>query len=297
MVEEIYVPLKSTNPKPKIVSDDLKREFFCLIIWTWNLKIKNVGTYPLTLWIVLKFFAIPTALLLDMSIGLSIILFLKGVEAFTEMLKTAFSKMLKFALILITIAILPFMGLSFLNYATSGKYPWLQQKDIFTKTLVSKKFTDVTEMFTASEKIRDTTKYIVVHCDAIDKGIYNKLPAFDIETYHKKKGYKHFAYHLYISRAGETYQMHELNEATNHVGKTINPVSISVCLEGNFDHEKLEAAQAKSLLFTLIELQRKYPYAMVIGHCDVSNKSCPGKNVNIKEIKESLNIHALDLFF
>jgi len=113
--------------------------------------------------------------------------------------------------------------------------------------------------------------------------------------YHKKKYNSYFSYHYYITKSGTIYQMHSDEELTAHA-LGYNNLAISVCLQGNFDVEKLEQKQYNSLIRALIMVKRKYPSASIIGHCDVSNKTCPGVNINVKELSDMVEgFHILKL--
>jgi len=188
-----------------------------------------------------------------------------------------------------------FIGISFINFKTNKTYKIIDKFDIINKFATRVKPVDIKDLFTKSKIRRKITQYIVIHCDAIDMNIFDHVPAFEIAAEHKQRGLKTFAYHYYITRIGKLYKLHDDDEKTNHA-KAVNSVAISVCLQGNFDHEVLNKSQYFKLIKILILLKHKYPNAKIIGHCDVSNKTCPGKNVNVPEInKEVQNFHIFKL--
>ncbi len=195
--------------------------------------------------------------------------------------------------ILITVVVI-FVGISYLNMKFKGKYQILAKADVINIYATKIKAIDIKDLFTKSERNRITTDYIIVHCDAIDNEIFDHVPLFEIYQYHKKK-FKTIGYHYYISKTGKLYQMHNADEVTAHA-RGYNNIAVSVCLEGNFDKEYLQQDQYNSLIKTLIMLQTKYPKARIIGHCDVSNKTCPGTNIDVNELRNTAtNFHIFNL--
>jgi len=182
--------------------------------------------------------------------------------------------------------------IAFVNFKTERRYKVLCKYDLIAQALVRVKtqiqVTNISSLFVKSEVIRKRTDFIVIHCDAIENQT-DYVPAFDIEKYHLSKGFKHFAYTYYISKAGTIYQMHNEHEKTNHAGGKINYFSVSVCLQGNFDKEIFEETQKKQLVKLLFKLKKQFPNAQIIGHCAVSEKTCPGTNVNLNEINSIVN--------
>lgn len=60
-----------------------------------------------------------------------------------------------------------------------------------------------------------------------------------------------------------------------------NTISIGICVLGNYDIRSFENSQEESLIDLIAWLCYKYDISTskIIGHCDVSNKSCPGDNI------------------
>ncbi len=105
-----------------------------------------------------------------------------------------------------------------------------------------------------------------------------------IHKWHIDKGYGGIGYHYYIKKDGTIYKgrdekmqgAHALNE---------NSKSIGVCLEGNYQEEKPSKKQMDSLAKLGASLIIKYNMEDIVGHRDCNQTLCPGKNINIEEIK------------
>lgn len=125
-------------------------------------------------------------------------------------------------------------------------------------------------------------KYIVVHCsDTYEK---QDIGVDEIRSWHKAKGWKDVGYHFVIKKNGTL----EVGRGLDVVGAHaygINQVSVGVCWvggkseDGPVDDRTKE--QKTSLLSLLKTLKQIFPKAEIIGHRDVSDKSCP--NFNAKE--------------
>lgn len=128
---------------------------------------------------------------------------------------------------------------------------------------------------------RKTTKYIVLHCSAtrpnMDVGVK------DIRRWHLAQGWSDIGYHYVIKRDGTVQKGRPEAEVGAHVAG-FNASSIGICMvggvnqkdfripENNFTREQFAAL--KDLVAVLV---RKYPKAVIMGHCDFPkvNKACP----------------------
>lgn len=122
---------------------------------------------------------------------------------------------------------------------------------------------------------------IIVHC--ADTPASMDIGAEEIKRWHtdpkpRGNGWSDIGYHHVIRRDGtiESGRAHEVigAHAAGH-----NKTSLGVCLVGgkggfNFTHRQMDV-----LYRLLISLTTSYPDAQVIGHRDVSSKSCPSFDV------------------
>ncbi len=114
---------------------------------------------------------------------------------------------------------------------------------------------------------------IVIHCSDSPNG--REHTAEDIHRWHKEKGWDGIGYHYVITTHGEI-QNGRPEYWTGAHASGHNTGSIGICLIGRDDYSDL---QWNSLEALISDLQKKHPNAKVIGHNEISNKTCPGFNV------------------
>lgn len=104
--------------------------------------------------------------------------------------------------------------------------------------------------------------------------------AEEIDTWHRKRGWKGIGYHYVIRRDGSIEKGRPESEVGAHC-KNHNSHSIGVCYEGGLDANGKPAdtrteAQKASLHALLKDLKTSYPNALVLGHHDLDpSKACP----------------------
>lgn len=114
----------------------------------------------------------------------------------------------------------------------------------------------------------------------------NETPE-EINEYHKSKGWSGIGYDYYIRKDGTIYSGRpEGAEGAHAIGQNKN--SIGICLEGNFEDEELSSEQVSNLYKLSVYISFKYDIYRIIGHKDVGETLCPGKNFPIEKIKESV---------
>ena len=124
---------------------------------------------------------------------------------------------------------------------------------------------------------------IVIHCSAVRPN--QTSSAKKIDEWHKDRGFNGIGYHYVVRRDGTI----EPGRPESVIGAHCvnhNRHSIGVCYEGGLDIRGQPAdtrtAEQKAALRQLLEdLHRRYPRALIVGHCDLNPaKKCPGyKNV------------------
>lgn len=125
---------------------------------------------------------------------------------------------------------------------------------------------------------------IIVHCSANKAG--SALRMADIDRYHRSLGWKCCGYHYVIPTDGsiEVGRPEEMVGAhcVNH-----NKYSIGVCYIGGLAADGITPAdtrteaQKQALKSLLTDLQRRYPNALIVGHCELDYRKphCPGFKV------------------
>ena len=122
---------------------------------------------------------------------------------------------------------------------------------------------------------KENINYLIVHCS--DTPNSKNLTAHDIHQMHLDFGWNGIGYHKVILRNGEIENGRpEYWEGAHVKGK--NRVSLGVCLIGrdNFTNKQFNSLEA-----LLKSWKKKYPHAIIEGHCDTetTNKTCPNFNV------------------
>ena len=121
---------------------------------------------------------------------------------------------------------------------------------------------------------RNTTEQIVLH----HSGVTVRQSVEVIHNYHKNtNSWSGIGYHFYIRTTGEIYRGRPENTVGAHaVGANYN--SIGICFEGNFSKEKMGEKQIKAGQELIAYLKEKYGISKVVGHRDIDNSECPGKD-------------------
>lgn len=119
---------------------------------------------------------------------------------------------------------------------------------------------------------------IIIHCADTPEGRDDR--AADIKRWHKQRGFNDIGYHYVVDLDGTIEAGRPIETAGAHcTGHNAN--SIGICYVGGKTKDMKNAkdtrtdAQKASLLLLLKYLRQRYPQAEIIGHRDVSTKSCP----------------------
>lgn len=137
--------------------------------------------------------------------------------------------------------------------------------------------------FNGSLNKRKSTKRAIIHHSASPD-----VPASTIHGWHLGQKWAGIGYHFVI-RAGGAIERGRPEWALGvHAGPG-NTDSIGICLAGNFEAGKPTPAQMDALVWLLKDyLMPKYGPLAVIGHRDVMQTACPGRNFPWAELRERL---------
>jgi N-acetyl-anhydromuramyl-L-alanine amidase AmpD len=132
--------------------------------------------------------------------------------------------------------------------------------------------------------LRDYTDIdtLVIHHSATRTG-----SAESYANYHVlNRNWAGIGYHFVIEQNGEIKQTNHVRTLSYHA-RGVNKNGIGICLTGNYDEQTLPGKMLDSLVFLIKELKLTYQKDFkIIGHREVSTKTCPGKNVSIELIKK-----------
>lgn len=122
---------------------------------------------------------------------------------------------------------------------------------------------------------------IVVHCSANKAG--SALRMADIDRYHRSLGWNGCGYHYVIPTDG-TIERGRPEEIPGAHCRNHNRYSIGVCYigglaaDGETPADTRTEAQKVALQTLLADLHRRYPDALIVGHCELDYRKphCPG---------------------
>ncbi|MEG2814868.1 MAG: peptidoglycan recognition family protein, partial [Oscillospiraceae bacterium] len=129
---------------------------------------------------------------------------------------------------------------------------------------------------------RSTTTHLIIHHAAGEGSVEN------IHAFHLAKGWAGIAYHYYVRRDGTVYRGRPENMRGGHTTNW-NYCSIGACFEGNFEGEKMSAAQEKAGAELIADIVSRHPGITVGRHRDYGQTACPGKNFPFDEMLKGGN--------
>lgn len=126
-----------------------------------------------------------------------------------------------------------------------------------------------------------SVKYIVLHHTA-----HPTWGLKDVHNYHQKSnGWIGIGYNYFIEKDGTIYEARGLHVGAGATGYNRN--SLHICFAGNFETQTPTDAQINAGKWLVDYLLNIVPYGVkVIGHKDLGNTSCPGKNFPLAEFKK-----------
>jgi LysM repeat protein len=106
-----------------------------------------------------------------------------------------------------------------------------------------------------------------------------------IHRWHLEEGFRGFGYHFLITKKGQIYRGRPKNTIGAHC-KGYNKSSLGICLQGNFEVEKVSKTQLEALIELCQYLCSKYSICTIKGHRELRSTSCPGQNFPLAEVKK-----------
>lgn len=124
---------------------------------------------------------------------------------------------------------------------------------------------------------------IIIHCSASPNGRPDTVE--DIHRWHQERGFDCIGYHWVVEVDGDVKAGRPEWMVGAHA-RGYNSNSIGICMVGTDEFSDEQWHWTADLLE---ELKLRYPRADIIGHNQVSNKKCPGFDVQV-ELKSRLKI-------
>jgi N-acetylmuramoyl-L-alanine amidase len=135
-------------------------------------------------------------------------------------------------------------------------------------------------------------KYIVVHHSDTSTGGAERFGKF-----HKDKGWDELGYHFVIGNGTETtdgqvevgprWPKQKWGAHTKTADNRYNDFGVGICLVGNFQDSRPTSQQMQSLAKLVAYLQKTYkiPSQNIIGHRDAKATECPGRLMDIAQVR------------
>lgn len=142
----------------------------------------------------------------------------------------------------------------------------------------------------------DGWRWIVIHHSATTVG---GARAFD--RMHREKGWDELGYHFVIGNGTDTsdgqvevgsrWGKQKWGAHTKTPDNQYNNFGVGICLVGNFDNQRPTASQMRSLARLTAYLMKTYhiPADRIVGHRDCKSTDCPGRHVNVAEVRRMAN--------
>lgn len=179
--------------------------------------------------------------------------------------------------------------LTYLNINNNGKYSIKKFTTKLSELENELNIQEVDYKWTKELNIDNKPNKIIVHHAA-----GSNFTAEQINKMHVDKGYDGIGYHFYIRKDGTIYRGRpEEAEGAHTIGE--NKQSLGICLEGNMDKDELNDNQKESLEKLSEYLVIKYNLEKIDGHSDYYNTRCPGKNISIEGLNESVKNKLIEL--
>ena len=120
---------------------------------------------------------------------------------------------------------------------------------------------------------------IVIHHAAHSSATVN-----DIHRWHLDNGWSGFGYHFLVNKDGKVHRGRPENTIGAHL-KGYNTSSLGICLQGNYDVEKISKVQFKALIDLCQYLCDKYSISTIKGHRELKATNCPGLNLSLTNFR------------
>ncbi len=132
---------------------------------------------------------------------------------------------------------------------------------------------------------RSRTDYIALH-----HAECTRCTAAQVDEWHKANGWSGIGYHFFVRKDGTIYRGRPIWAMGAHVlGK--NDRAIGICAEGAYMTETMPEAQKTAIAELLDYLKINfYPNAEIVGHGEIGESDCPGKNFPLDELKNYKDI-------
>ena len=129
--------------------------------------------------------------------------------------------------------------------------------------------------------INNDVKYIVIHHTASNATLEQ------IQQHALNIGWLGAGYNEFIDKQGKRTIVRGNKVGAHTLG--YNEISYGIALQGNMENEEPTKKQWETLIEAVKEAKEKYKNAEIVGHRDLTNTLCPGRNISIEKLKRDIN--------
>ena len=122
--------------------------------------------------------------------------------------------------------------------------------------------------------------HLIIH-HSVESNGFDSVNEYHRQKWHFKSSLGYYiGYHYYIAASGKIHQGRADFETGIHK-EGWNDKAIGICLMGNLEENEATEEQLRSLKSLMGILRDKYgiPMVNILGHSELSNTLCPGKNL------------------
>jgi len=123
---------------------------------------------------------------------------------------------------------------------------------------------------------------IVIHHAA-----HSSATVLDIHRWHLENGWSESYYHFLVTKDGKVHRGRPENAIGAHL-KGYNTRSLGICLQGNYDVEKVSEIGFKFLIELCQYLCDKYNISTIKDHRELKATNCPGLSFPLDEVSNKV---------
>ena len=125
---------------------------------------------------------------------------------------------------------------------------------------------------------------VVIHHSATESGTAESYARYHVD----ENSWPGIGYHYVINKNGSIEQTQLLKTVSYHTTGQ-NQRSVGICLTGNYDIQQPPPVQVEAAINLIRYLQGRLGRELrITGHNEHSSKNCPGSNIDVNEIENSV---------
>ena len=125
---------------------------------------------------------------------------------------------------------------------------------------------------------------VIIHHSATTTGTPEAYARYHVD----ERGWPGIGYHFVIQKNGTVYQTNRLDTVSYHASGQ-NHRSVGICLTGNYDKELPPKPQQQATVRLIQRINDELGKPLrIAGHNAYAEKSCPGTNVSVEAINQSV---------